>query len=264
MDFEHYDGRKKGKDGGHLYCIYKLSFQDMVYIGQTNSTQKRFTRHMNDSGCAYLCNAIKKHGWVNFTKEVLEKDLIKEEANIAEDKFIKEHDCIAPGGYNLRTGGESYEVSEVTKKIFSGNTKKQWEDENFRILRKEAAKKQWADPEYRENAIAIRRKITEEEFAETFAKFKGDKLYISEALGLCDSSFYRYMDRCGIPLDEISRRPVNYIRKITDDEVFLEANERLGGNIPLLAEEFNVTITTIKEHRKRLGLSRPYTRKNRV
>ena len=50
-------------------------------------------------------------------------------------------------------------------------------------------------------------------------------------------------------------------RKFTDAE-FLEANTRLGGKIPLLAEEFDVSITTVKEHRRRLGLSRPpYDRK---
>lgn len=45
-------------------------------------------------------------------------------------------------------------------------------------------------------------------------------------------------------------------RKFTDAG-FLEANTRLGGKIPLLAQEFDVSITTVKEHRRRLGLSRP-------
>ncbi|AGE57955.1 hypothetical protein PBCVNW6652_293R [Paramecium bursaria Chlorella virus NW665.2] len=47
------------------------------------------------------------------------------------------------------------------------------------------------------------------------------------------------------------------LRKFTDEE-FLEANTRLNGKIPLLAAEFDVSSCTIKEHRKRLGLSRPW------
>ena len=46
------------------------------------------------------------------------------------------------------------------------------------------------------------------------------------------------------------------LRKFTDEE-FIEANTRLNGKIPLLASEFDVSICTVKDHRKRLGLSRP-------
>ena len=257
--FEHYDGRKIA-NGKHRLCIYKLSFGGKCYIGQTNCTMKRFTKHRTDPGCRYLYNAIQKHGWDNFSKEILYKDLTLDEANVLEDEMIEHYNSLAPNGFNLKTGGDQFEFSSDTIRRMSDATKKQWESEEFKKLRSEAAKKQWADEEFRRQASEVRRAITEKEFKEKFYELDQDKDNITAHFGISEMSFYRYLHRCGISLNDIKQKKIEYPMKFTDEE-FLEANEKMNGKIPELANFFDVTITTIKEHRKRLGLSRPYNKK---
>ncbi|AGE53498.1 GIY-YIG catalytic domain-containing endonuclease [Acanthocystis turfacea Chlorella virus GM0701.1] len=257
--FEHYDGRKIC-GGKHRLCIYKLSYEGKSYIGQTNCTRKRFRKHRTDPGCRYLYNAIQKHGWDKFSKEILFKNLTLDEANIIEDEMIEQYNSLAPNGFNLRSGGDHYEMSSDAIQRMSEATKKQWESEEFRKLRCQAANKQWADEEFRRQASEVRRAITEEEFKEKFYDLDRDKDNVMTHFGISEKSFYRYLHRCGISLTDIKKKKIEYPRKFTDEE-FLEANKVFNGKIPYLATFFDVTITTIKEHRKRLGLSRPYNKK---
>lgn len=137
-------------------------------------------------------------------------DLTSQEANRLETHYIDTLRTLAPGGYNLKRGGDSNEWSEDSKKSLSNTMIIKWEDYEFRESQTQSLRAVWEDPNKKEAHIARAKK--------TFRKF-------------------------------------------TDSD-FLEANVRLGGKIPLLAEEFDVTISTVKEHRKRLGLSRPYVKKN--
>ena len=64
-------------------------------------------------------NALRKHGWDNFEWSVLKESLTLDEANYWEEKLIKEHNtcCQDKGhhGYNIKRGGDNYEVGEETK-----------------------------------------------------------------------------------------------------------------------------------------------------
>src|SRR5437870_856998 len=102
----------------HMGIIYKLTAPNgKGYIGQsTKAFAIRMTCHKSaaanlgkTNGCRVLNAAIRKHGWDNFTKEVL---LIcpDEDLDLYEERFIAGYGTLVPGGYNLMTGGHSNKV----------------------------------------------------------------------------------------------------------------------------------------------------------
>jgi hypothetical protein len=186
-------------------------------------------------------------------------------------------ETLMPDGYNLTRGGDNCEWCEETRKL--------WE-ESMDLLRN--------DPEYiRKRQEGIDRINQDQDFNEKRATGTAEYWENEENMNneserrklLWETEEYRAKMKISLNTEEVkdkkskSRKQLwedpNYrddtivsiksamkkFRKFTDSE-FLEANTRLDGKIPLLAEEFDVSITTVKEHRRRLGLSRPpYDRK---
>ena len=80
------------------------------YIGKTVHAKLRFRQHKNARGkCRVLHYAIRKYGWENFLKIVVE--VFDDDASDAfmferEMYWIKYHDTKVPNGYNLTDGGE--------------------------------------------------------------------------------------------------------------------------------------------------------------
>lgn len=97
--------------------IYKITnnINGKVYIGLTDSFNRRMTQHSSVSGSPssdgyfnYFYRAVRKYGWDNFTKEILEENLSREEANIKETFYINKYQSNEPEcGYNLTEGGEN-------------------------------------------------------------------------------------------------------------------------------------------------------------
>lgn len=79
------------------------------------------------SGLAIL-NAQKKYGKENFERKILERFPTKEEAFLAQEKYINEYNTLQPNGYNLSpTGGTEcggLHSIETKKKISESNTGK--------------------------------------------------------------------------------------------------------------------------------------------
>nr|QQV29487.1 GIY-YIG catalytic domain-containing endonuclease [Kaumoebavirus] len=103
--------------------IYKLkSPSGKYYIGQTTLTfeqrmykHKSAGKHKLEEGCVALNASIHKYGWDNFEKEVL-LYCNEEHLDDYETKFIELYGSLAPGGYNLTTGGSANKhMSETTK-----------------------------------------------------------------------------------------------------------------------------------------------------
>src|ERR1017187_3973629 len=98
--------------------IYKVTnlINNKIYIGQTiQNLIKRWACHCSKGNI--LFSAIKKYGKENFIIEQIDSALSIEELNEKEVYWIKELNCIAPNGYNLRLGGESGgKHSEETRK----------------------------------------------------------------------------------------------------------------------------------------------------
>lgn len=128
--------------------IYKITnkINNMAYVGQTKQTaSRRWKSHRKDarrllkgeeSGLSlYLYRAMLKYGVENFTVEVVEqceKHLLSERERF----WIKEFNCLAPNGYNLTTGGESCEFSEITLKKMSETRKGKRLNVDYSKLRK--------------------------------------------------------------------------------------------------------------------------------
>lgn len=101
------------------WLIYKhtCTTNNKGYIGLTKNLSKRTTAHrLKSSKCRIFRNAIQKHGWDRFVTEILAINLSLEEANVLEQNLIKEHNTIAPYGYNIKPGGEVHIITEETRK----------------------------------------------------------------------------------------------------------------------------------------------------
>jgi len=262
--FEHYKHKT-------LKCIYLITLNGKKYVGQTKNTISRFRRHRKpDSVCRYISNAIQLYGWDNAKVEILLADLSFEEANRLETHYIDTLGTLAPGGYNLKKGGDCHEWSEDTKKLWEDSmeslrndpeytrkrqegidrinkdpgfnekravgTSKYWENEENMLKESERRKSVWDSEEYR---AKMKISLNTEEVKDKRSK---------ATTKLWEDPGYRYKTTSAI------KSGMEKLRKFTDAE-FLEANTHLGGKIPLLAKEFDVSISTVKEHRKRLGLS---------
>ena len=100
------------------YVVYKhTSPSGKSYIGLTKNLTARNKSHLDKtSQCVAFKHAIQKYGWDNFTHEVLLDELTIESANYWEEYYIREYNSLAPGGYNLQTGGNSRKHTEETKR----------------------------------------------------------------------------------------------------------------------------------------------------
>jgi len=260
-----------------LKCIYLITLNGKKYVGQTNNTRRRFRQHRKpDSECRYFSNAIQTHGWENVIIEILLADLTLKEANRLETHYIDTLGTLVPGGYNLKKDGECYEWSEETRKLWEESMESLWNDSEYIRKRQEGIDRINQDPDFNE-----KRKIGTVNFWENEENMRKEK---ERRKLMWDSVEYRAKMKISLNTEEVKdkktkatkqlwedttyrdnttsaiKSAMKKFRKFTDAE-FLEANVRLGGKIPLLAEEFDVSIATVKEHRRRLDLSRPYIKK---
>lgn len=99
----------------NTHCVYchLNKVNGKMYIGKASNTQKRWApsgyRH-----CQKMYNAIQKYGWDNFEHIIIVDGLSQEQADLIEIELIKKYDTIQ-NGYNIRSGGRHYEISEETK-----------------------------------------------------------------------------------------------------------------------------------------------------
>lgn len=94
----------------NIYAIYKVTniITGKVYIGFTYRWNKRKQEHKRDSKNknTKLYKSIRKHGWNNFTWQIIYQSLDFEHCkNFMETYFITEHDSFK-NGYNETMGGE--------------------------------------------------------------------------------------------------------------------------------------------------------------
>lgn len=106
--------------------IYKITnkINNKIYIGQTyKPINVRFKEHLKESNKIkskhLICRAIKKYGKNNFTIELIDTAITKEELNAKEIYWIKQFNAKNKSvGYNLTDGGEGvygYKHSKESK-----------------------------------------------------------------------------------------------------------------------------------------------------
>lgn len=125
------------------YIVYKHTCLDngKVYIGMTGTP---FLIRTGNNGEGYLhkkkngdwvqpqmARAILKHGWDNFSHEILFENLSKEEADAKEKELIELYDSRNPQkGYNTRTGGSNGPLSEEAKEKLRETMRGRYDGEN--------------------------------------------------------------------------------------------------------------------------------------
>jgi hypothetical protein len=87
-----------------FHCVYLTTnlINGKQYVGDHS------TDDLNDGYLGsgkYLVKAFFKYGKSNFKKEILEQFNTKEEAFIAQEKYIQQHNTLNPNGYNLSPKG---------------------------------------------------------------------------------------------------------------------------------------------------------------
>jgi group I intron endonuclease len=82
--------------------IYKITntVNSKAYVGYSSNVESRWDDHKKGYGSKLVYDAIQKYGLDNFTFEVIAEDTVDNE-----DKYIQEHNTMAPNGYNLVEGG---------------------------------------------------------------------------------------------------------------------------------------------------------------
>ena len=133
------------------YCeIYKITnlTSGKIYVGQAVSHilnhkryrpyghDGRFRCHISEAFSTkknqshYLNNAIRKYGVADFVVELIECCEMNE-ANDREIHYIKHHNSLFPGGYNLKNGGSVFTHSDESKKRVSNGVKSYFKDKKF-------------------------------------------------------------------------------------------------------------------------------------
>jgi group I intron endonuclease len=125
------------KDECAEYCVYKHTCPEgKSYIGRTKNYQKRCSEHQRMDKCSLFYEAIQKHGWGNFSHEILKSNITVDEANNWEKFYIEKENTMYPNGYNLTSGGtDTFDVSDLTKKKLSiAHTGKKLSEDHKRKL----------------------------------------------------------------------------------------------------------------------------------
>lgn len=103
------------------YCVYMhVSPSNKKYIGITKQKPEyRWNGGRGYNSNKYFASAINKYGWDNIEHHILFDGLSKEDACQKERELISRFETNDPDkGYNLTTGGESYEfTAEVIERL---------------------------------------------------------------------------------------------------------------------------------------------------
>lgn len=100
---------------GIIYC-FTNNINGKKYIGQSISKgNARYNNHKNSyknpDDCEYespLHRAFRKHGFENFTYEILAQDIESIDLlNQLEIQYIQQYNCQIPNGYNIEPGGKN-------------------------------------------------------------------------------------------------------------------------------------------------------------
>lgn len=95
------------------------------YVGQSRNIQKRLTCHARGVENTKIGCSVLKYGWAAFTTQIIEL-CAESELNAIEKRWIAQHSCMSPCGFNLTSGGSSQtKYSDETKaKIGLANSKR--------------------------------------------------------------------------------------------------------------------------------------------
>jgi group I intron endonuclease len=162
-----------------VYC--HTSPSGKKYVGWTRQGwRKRWRSHVKDARAGRplaFHAAIRKHGADTFTHEVLDRLSTEEGARRAERLWIARLSTIAPGGYNLTSGGEgTLNPPEDVRFRMGANRGRKMRDETRKRMSETHRKRKRDAFTYVKIAEALRgRKRSPETIAKMSAAAKGKK-----------------------------------------------------------------------------------------
>ena len=138
------------------HYIYKLtSPSGKVYIGRTVNFNSRLTRHLSKANSGYqhpLYDSIRKHGWDNFTKEIIAEVMGSDIAYKTELFYINLFDTVNKGlnlQYNTKDGGDVWvnrkntpEYIDFVKRMRSINKQSKMHGKNIQTEQRQNKKPQ--------------------------------------------------------------------------------------------------------------------------
>lgn len=144
------------------YSIYRITnlCNNKVYIGWTSRTPShRFGQHKSNKSSS-IGLAIKKYGKENFLFDVIYQSQDIEHSKKMECYFILEYNSlVGHGGYNIESGGDGKQTSELTKKKLSeAHLGKKLSDEHKKKI-SESAKKRKQSEESKRKLSETRKKL---------------------------------------------------------------------------------------------------------
>lgn len=100
-----------------LYTLYMLRnvVTDMKYIGVTSNYDVRMSQHKTSTANNHISRSIRKHGWDNFEKKILQTDIPEKDAFDLEARTIQALGTYT-NGYN-ETIGENYQTPRNWKRV---------------------------------------------------------------------------------------------------------------------------------------------------
>jgi group I intron endonuclease len=144
------------------------------YVGQSINIQNRLKAHKNGRSCSrWLARAITLYGWDEFKFDLLEQ-CDRSELNERECAWIALHDCIAPKGFNLTSGGrQQFLVCDATRAKIRAAKQNISDETRARIGAASKGRKFSADVIAKRSAKMIGRKRSEDTRAKQSTALKG-------------------------------------------------------------------------------------------
>lgn len=135
---------------GWIYML--VSPNGKMYVGQTVDLQQRMRQHRNrhkykDSERSHLYNSIRKHGWKNFKKRIIEDDVDPNDLDEREIFWIAKYDTYNNGFNATRGGDENPMKTEGTRAKLRETLAKPEQKE----MKSKMIKGFHADPEWKAN-----------------------------------------------------------------------------------------------------------------
>lgn len=103
---------------GLIYLLTNL-VNGKYYVGQTRNLKRRIGAHRSSRNKCPISNAIRKHGWGNFSVSILTESS-REDIDALESAWIIVTSAAQPGiGYNVRYGGNETTFTAATRQRMS-------------------------------------------------------------------------------------------------------------------------------------------------
>ncbi len=146
-------------------------------------------------------NALRKHGFENFTWVVLFDGLSRTEANDLERRLIVQGNTQRPGGYNITLGGDGVFGRVYTpeqKEMNSIRGRERFSKPEEREAARQRTLKTWADPTHRERMLTILAAARRDDYVRTPRSLTDDQAREAQLMSASGKTYREIAAHFGI------------------------------------------------------------------